>query len=165
MNNQNDMGTQSQGKELLPGEEMLRLDNQLCFALYVCSKEIIKKYKPILEPLGLTYTGYITMLALWEEDGLTVKDLGNKLYLDSGTLTPLLKKLEAQNYITRIRSSNDERNVVITLTEKGQNLKSQAIQVPHDLICSVKFDMDTITNTLGSLHGIMELLTQEEEGL
>jgi MarR family transcriptional regulator, organic hydroperoxide resistance regulator len=163
MNNQNDMGTQSQGKELLPGEEMLRLDNQLCFALYVCSKEIIKKYKPILEPLGLTYTGYITMLALWEEDGLTVKDLGNKLYLDSGTLTPLLKKLEAQDYITRIRSSNDERNVVITLTEKGQNLKSQAIQVPHDLICSVKFDMDTITNTLGSLHGIMELLTQEEE--
>jgi DNA-binding MarR family transcriptional regulator len=165
MNNQNDMGTQSQGKELLPGEEMLRLDNQLCFALYVCSKEIIKKYKPILEPLGLTYTGYITMLALWEEDGLTVKDLGNKLYLDSGTLTPLLKKLEAQDYITRIRSSNDERNVVITLTEKGQNLKSQAIQVPHDLICSVKFDMDTITDTLGSLHGIMELLTQEEEGL
>ncbi|MDF2871770.1 MAG: hypothetical protein K0R05_3345 [Anaerocolumna sp.] len=162
MNNQNDMGTQSQGKELLPGEEMLRLDNQLCFALYVCSKEIIKKYKPILEPLGLTYTGYITMLALWEEDGLTVKDLGNKLYLDSGTLTPLLKKLEAQDYITRIRSSNDERNVVISLTEKGQNLKSQAIQVPHDLICSVKFDMDTITNTLGSLHGIMELLTQEE---
>ncbi len=165
MNNQNDMGTHSQGKELLPGEEMLRLDNQLCFALYVCSKEIIKKYKPILEPLGLTYTGYITMLALWEEDGLTVKDLGNKLYLDSGTLTPLLKKLEAQDYITRIRSSNDERNVVITLTDKGQNLKSQAIQVPHDLICSVKFDMDTITNTLGSLHGIMELLTQEEEGL
>jgi MarR family transcriptional regulator, organic hydroperoxide resistance regulator len=165
MNNQNDMGTQSQGKELLPGEEMLRLDNQLCFALYVCSKEIIKKYKPILEPLGLTYTGYITMLALWEEDGLTVKELGNKLYLDSGTLTPLLKKLEAQDYITRIRSSNDERNVVITLTDKGQNLKSQAIQVPHDLICSVKFDMDTITNTLGSLHGIMELLTQEEEGL
>jgi len=162
MNNQNDMGTQSQSKELLPGEEMLRLDNQLCFALYVCSKEIIKKYKPILEPLGLTYTGYITMLALWEEDGLTVKDLGNKLYLDSGTLTPLLKKLEAQDYITRIRSSNDERNVVISLTEKGQNLKSQAIQVPHDLICSVKFDMDTITNTLGSLHGIMELLTQEE---
>nr|WP_156034842.1 MarR family transcriptional regulator [Clostridium sp. KNHs205] len=159
------MGTQSQGKELLPGEEMLRLDNQLCFALYVCSKEIIKKYKPILEPLGLTYTGYITMLALWEEDGLTVKELGNKLYLDSGTLTPLLKKLEAQDYITRIRSSNDERNVVITLTDKGQNLKSQAIQVPHDLICSVKFDMDTITNTLGSLHGIMELLTQEEEGL
>ncbi|WP_347463467.1 MarR family transcriptional regulator [Clostridium sp. KNHs205] len=144
---------------------MLRLDNQLCFALYVCSKEIIKKYKPILEPLGLTYTGYITMLALWEEDGLTVKELGNKLYLDSGTLTPLLKKLEAQDYITRIRSSNDERNVVITLTDKGQNLKSQAIQVPHDLICSVKFDMDTITNTLGSLHGIMELLTQEEEGL
>ncbi|WOO37413.1 MarR family transcriptional regulator [Anaerocolumna sp. AGMB13020] len=163
MNNQNNMGTQ--GKELLPGEEMLRLDNQLCFALYVCSKEIIKKYKPILEPLGLTYTGYITMLALWEEDGLTVKDLGNKLYLDSGTLTPLLKKLEAQDYITRIRSSNDERNVVITLTEKGQNLKSQAIQVPHDLICSVKFDMETITDTLGSLHGIMELLTQEEEGL
>ena len=74
-------------------ETALKLDNQLCFALYVCSKEIIKKYKPLLEPLGLTYTGYITMMALWEEDEINVKDLGQKLYLDSGTLTPLLKKI------------------------------------------------------------------------
>ncbi|MGN6712271.1 MAG: MarR family winged helix-turn-helix transcriptional regulator [Anaerocolumna jejuensis] len=148
--------------EIPSGDEILRLDNQLCFALYVCSKEIIKKYKPILEPLGLTYTGYITMLALWEEDNLTVKDLGNKLYLDSGTLTPLLKKLEAQNLINRVRSSNDERNVVITLTEKGRDLKSLAINVPKDLVCSVRFDKETISKTIGNLHSIMELLTDEE---
>lgn len=146
----------------IAGEELLKLDNQLCFALYVCSKEIIKKYKPILEPLGLTYTGYITMLALWEEDGVTVKDLGNRLYLDSGTLTPLLKKLESQDFITRIRSSNDERNVVITLTDKGRHLKTQAISVPKDLICAVRFDTDTIEKTTKNLHCIMELLTSEE---
>ncbi len=148
--------------ESVSGDEILKLDNQLCFALYVCSKEIIKKYKPILEPLGLTYTGYITMLALWEEDNLTVKDLGNKLYLDSGTLTPLLKKLESQNFINRIRSSNDERNVVITLTQKGRELKSVAVNVPKDLVCTVKFDKETIAKTIGNLHSIMELLTKEE---
>lgn len=148
--------------ETISGDEILKLDNQLCFALYVCSKEIIKKYKPILEPLGLTYTGYITMLALWEEDNLTVKDLGNKLFLDSGTLTPLLKKLESQHFINRVRSSNDERNVVITLTEKGRELKSQAISVPKDLVCSVRFDKETIAGTIGRLHSIMELLTKEE---
>lgn len=147
----------------IPGDEILKLDNQLCFALYVCSKEIIKKYKPILEPLGLTYTGYITMLALWEEDGITVKDLGNRLYLDSGTLTPLLKKLESQDFITRIRSSNDERNVVITLTEKGRTLKNHALNVPMDLICAVRFDTDTIQNTTQDLHSIIALLTKEEE--
>ncbi len=142
--------------------EILKLDNQLCFALYVCSKEIIKKYKPLLDPLGLTYTGYITMLALWEKDEITVKDLGQKLYLDSGTLTPLLKKLEAQNLVTRIRSLSDERNVVIKLTDKGHELKSKAKRVPWDLICSVNLKTDNTSNLLSSLHSIMNQITENE---
>lgn len=142
--------------------ELLKLDNQLCFALYVCSKEIIKKYKPLLDPLGLTYTGYITMLALWEKDEITVKDLGQKLYLDSGTLTPLLKKLESQGLVTRIRSLSDERNVVIKLTDKGHELKSNAKMIPWDLICSVNFKADNTSTLLSSLHSIMDQIMENE---
>ncbi len=113
--------------------DLLKLENQLCFPLYACSKEIIRKYKPFLDPLGLTYTQYITLLALWEEDNLTVKALGEKLYLDSGTLTPLLKKMELQSLITRVRSSDDERNVYIKLTEKGRGLRAKASVVPEQI--------------------------------
>ena len=98
-------------------DELLKLDNQLCFSLYVCSKEVIKRYKPLLEPYGLTYTGYITMMALWEKDNVNVKELGSRLFLDSGTLTPLLKKLEVQGYVERTRDPRDERNIIIRLTE------------------------------------------------
>ncbi|MDF2802418.1 MAG: hypothetical protein K0S61_2321 [Anaerocolumna sp.] len=142
--------------------ELLKLDNQLCFALYVCSKEIIKKYKHLLDPLGLTYTGYITMLALWEKDEITVKDLGQRLYLDSGTLTPLLKKLELQNLVTRIRSLTDERNVVIKLTDKGHELKSHAKMVPWDLICSVNLKTDNASTLLSSLHNFMDQIIENE---
>lgn len=136
-------------------EDALQLDNQLCFALYVSSKEIIRKYKPILDPLGLTYTSYITLLALWEEDEVTVKNLGKKLYLDSGTLTPLLKKLETLEYIERIRSSNDERNVYIKLTKKGENLKKEAVNIPKDLVCSTNLNPDNIKQLLSYLHQFM----------
>ena len=88
--------------------EPLCLDNQLCFALYVCSKEIIRKYQPLLEPLGLTYTSYITLMCLWEKDNVSVKELGKRLFLDSGTLTPLLKKMEGQGLVLRTRSKKDE---------------------------------------------------------
>ena len=113
--------------------DLLKLENQLCFPLYACSKEIIRKYKPFLDPLGLTYTQYITLLALWEEDNLTVKALGEKLYLDSGTLTPLLKKMELQSLILRVRSSDDERNVYIKLTEEGRGLRDRAAEVPEQI--------------------------------
>ncbi|MFV0342137.1 MAG: MarR family winged helix-turn-helix transcriptional regulator [Anaerocolumna sp.] len=162
------MSTETNSNHILPTdyseeqlESLLKLDNQLCFALYVCSKEIIKKYKPILDPLGLTYTGYITMLALWEADEITVKVLGQKLYLDSGTLTPLLKKLESMELITRIRSLNDERNVVIKLTEKGRQLKTPAKMVPLDLICATNLKTDNISSLLSSLHSLMNQLTKE----
>lgn len=113
--------------------DSLKLSRQLCFPLYACSKEIIRKYKPFLDPLGITYTQYITLMVLWEEDNLTVKSLGQKLYLDSGTLTPLLKKMEAQSLVTRERSPSDERNVYIRLTEKGRALREEALAVPQQM--------------------------------
>lgn len=117
--------------------EQLKLDNQLCFPLYACSRHITRLYTPVLEPLGLTYTQYITLLVLWEKNGLTVKDLGEKLFLDSGTLTPLLKKLEAQGLVQRKRSENDERSVIVTLTEKGTNLKETAASIPDKIASCV----------------------------
>jgi len=140
-------------------DELLKLDNQLCFALYVCSKEVIRKYKPLLDPLGLTYTGYITLLALWEKDDVTVKDLGKKLYLDSGTLTPLLKKLEVLGYIERSRSSSDERNVYIKLTPKGYKIKSEAAHIPYDLLCTTNLDTGNALQLLSNLHQFMEQIT------
>jgi len=113
--------------------DALKLDNQLCFPLYACSREVIKKYTPLLDKLDLTYTQYITMMLLWEHQTMTVKELGKKLYLDSGTLTPLLKKLEAKGYLTRQRSKKDERNLIITITKEGMNLRDKAIDVPQRL--------------------------------
>jgi len=141
-----------------PGYELLKLDNQLCFSLYVCSKEIIKKYKPLLDPYGLTYTGYIILLALWEEDDVNVKELGKRLYLDSGTLTPMLKKLEALGYIKRTRSVNDERNVYIELTQKGRELKKEAIHIPENLICTLDLEPEYSSGLLQGLHQMMKLL-------
>lgn len=134
---------------------LLKLDNQLCFSLYVCSKEIIKKYKPLLDPYNLTYTGYIILMALWEKDDITVKDLGKRLYLDSGTLTPMLKKLEVQDYIKRIRSSSDERNVFIQLTQKGSELKKKALQIPRSMICNLDMPPVNAGALLDLLHQLM----------
>jgi DNA-binding MarR family transcriptional regulator len=111
-------------------EQALRLDNQLCFALYSASLAMTKLYKPLLDELGLTYPQYLAMLALWEQDGLSVSQLGERLRLDSGTLTPLLKRLEAAGLITRLRAAEDERRVHITLTPAGRRLRGRAEKVP-----------------------------------
>jgi len=113
--------------------ESLKLGNQLCFPLYACSKEIIRKYKPYLDDIDLTYTQYITMMVLWEKKTVNVKTLGECLYLDSGTLTPVLKKLESKGYITRVRSNEDERNLVVTITEEGEALKDKAVNIPSEM--------------------------------
>lgn len=117
-------------------DEMLKLDNQLCFALYASSKEVTRLYKPFLDKLGLTYTQYIVLLVLWEKDNINVKELGERLYLDSGTLTPLLKKLEAMGIVRRIRDARDERNVNVELTDKGIELKEAAEEIPNKIFCS-----------------------------
>ena len=111
----------------------IRLQNQLCFPLYVASKEVIRKYKPILDKLDLTYTQYITMLVLWEQSNINVKTLGEVLFLDSGTLTPVLNKLESKNYIKKITNDKDKRNLVIEITEEGKALKERATSVPTEI--------------------------------
>ncbi len=111
--------------------DALKLGNQICFPLYACSREIIKQYKPFLDRIDLTYTQYITMMVLWEARSINVKELGERLFLDSGTLTPLLKKLEEKGLVTRERSKEDERNLIVRLTEEGDRLKEQAIDVPR----------------------------------
>ncbi len=111
--------------------DCIKLENQLCFPLYACAKEIIKRYKPFLNELDLTYTQYIAMMVLWEEKEINVKELGSRLYLDSGTLTPVLKKLEAKRFLTRTRMHEDERNVLIKITEEGEKLKDAAVTVPE----------------------------------
>ncbi len=110
--------------------DCLKLENQICFPLYAASKEIIKRYKPFLDELDLTYTQYITMMVLWDKKEMNVKELGKFLFLDSGTLTPLLKKLEQKGYITRTRMEKDERNVLIKITAQGEKLKENALKIP-----------------------------------
>ena len=117
----------------LEGYEQLKLENQLCFPLYAAAKEVVRKYKPYLDELDLTYTQYITMMVLWENESMNVKELGSKLYLDSGTLTPLLKKLESKGYITRCRCKEDERNLIIQITKKGEALKEKAFHIPGSM--------------------------------
>ena len=110
--------------------DSLKLENQLCFPLYACSKEIVRRYKTYLDKLDLTYTQYIVMMVMWEEKELNVKELGDKLFLDSGTLTPVLKKLEAKGYVTRERSKIDERTLIVTLTDSGKELREMAVDIP-----------------------------------
>ncbi len=122
--------------------DALKLENQICFPLYAAAREIIKQYKPMLDDMDLTYTQYIVMLVLWEEKAITTKALGQKLYLDSGTLTPLLKKMEVKGLVTRKRSAYDERNLDVTITEKGEALKEQAITIPAQIAESTNLDSD-----------------------
>ena len=111
----------------------LKLENQLCFPLYACAKEIVRRYNPLLDQLDLTYTQYIVMMVLWDKKQINVKQLGEQLYLDSGTLTPLLKKLESKGYISRKRQKEDERNVIISIEQKGIELKKKAKDIPEEV--------------------------------
>jgi DNA-binding MarR family transcriptional regulator len=120
--------------------DLLQLDQQLCFALYSASRAVIRAYAPLLEPLGITYPQYIALLVLWEQDGLSVKQLGERLGLDSATLTPLLKRLEAQGIVERRRDEADERVVRIDLTRAGRELKKKAVGVPVQLACRAGFE-------------------------
>lgn len=112
-------------------ENKLLLENQLCFSIYACSREITKLYRPILDEIGITYPQYLALLSLWEKDQQTVKELGETLFLDSGTLTPMLKRMETAGLILRKRNSSDERKVFITLTEEGTKLKEKALCIPE----------------------------------
>ncbi|MBR6094570.1 MAG: MarR family transcriptional regulator [Lachnospiraceae bacterium] len=123
-------------------DDALKLDNQLCFPLYAASREIIKLYHEPLSRIGLTYTQYITMMVLWEEKRISVKALGTRLFLDSGTLTPLLKTLEKQGYITRSRSEEDERVLIVELTKEGAELKKKAANIPMEIGQCIRLSAD-----------------------
>lgn len=137
--------------------ERLKLKNQLCFPLYACAREAIKHYTPHLDKIGLTYTQYITMMVLWERKSLTAKELGRILYLDSGTLTPLLKKLEAKNLLTRKRSEADERNLVITVTEEGMALRREALDIPGTMTGCINLSPDEIRTLYHLLYKLLEV--------
>lgn len=130
--------------------DALKLENQLCFPLYACAKEITRRYKPFLDRIGLTYTQYITMMVLWEKGELSVKELGESLYLDSGTLTPLLKRLEQKGLLTRKRSERDERSLEVRITKEGTKLRDLALTIPRDMEDCVKLTREEF-RTLYSL--------------
>ena len=133
----------------------LRLSNQLCFPLYAASKEVVRTYKPLLDKLDLTYTQYITMMAMWEHKELNVKELGDILYLDSGTLTPLLKKLESKGYLVRKRSSDDERVVMVTITDEGMRLQDKALSVPRKMASCIQLSPDEARTLVRLLHRVL----------
>ncbi|KEO84978.1 MarR family winged helix-turn-helix transcriptional regulator [Tumebacillus flagellatus] len=147
-------------------DEHLLLDNQLCFALYACTREVTRLYRPLLEELGLTYPQYLALLVLWEEGEATVKHLGERLFLDSGTLTPLLKRLESAGLLTRERSRADERVVIIRLTDAGRELKARASEVPHKLMCKSNLALDEyhrLKNEFNSLLQRLHALQDEDD--
>ena len=138
--------------------EALKLSKQLCFPLYACSREMIKLYKPYLDELGLTYTQYITMMVLWEHKAMTVKALGQELFLDSGTLTPLLKKLEEKGLVTRRRSDLDERNLIVTITEAGEAMRDRALHIPSEMMKCINLPRAEIRELYRMLHQLLEFV-------
>ena len=145
----------------------LKLCNQVCFPLYACSKELVRQYGPYLKDLDLTYTQYITMMVLWEEGKVSVRDLGRKLHLDSGTLTPLLKKLESKGYLKRERSTVDERVVIACITEEGRKLKRAAAKVPQAMSKEITDfpmeDAQELYRLLYKLIGLLEVCNSQQD--
>ena len=148
-------------------KDSLRLENQLCFPLYACAREVVKAYRPHLDALGLTYTQYISMMVLWEEGKVSVRDLGRKLHLDSGTLTPLLKKLESKGYLKRERSTVDERVVIACITEEGRKLKRSAAKIPQAMSKEITDfpmeDAQELYRLLYKLIGLLEVCNSQQE--
>ncbi|MDB5053008.1 MAG: Organic hydroperoxide resistance transcriptional regulator [Bacilli bacterium] len=141
-------------------EEALKLDNQLCFTIYACSRAIINLYRPALDEMGITYPQYLVLLILWEEDGITVKLIGEKLFLDSGTLTPLLKRMEQAQLVVRKRSEQDERKVLIHLTEAGKEIRQLACKIPEDMMRQRGLSAAEFTSLLGDFKHLLTRLHQ-----
>lgn len=136
--------------------ESLKLENQLCFPLYAASREIVNRYKTALDNIGLTYTQYITMLVMWEHKCISVRDMGKLLYLDSGTLTPVLKKLEQKGLVLRKRDSSDERLLNVTLTDEGLALREKAVDVPQQVKCTLNLTQEEAIFLYGILQKLLE---------
>ena len=136
--------------------DKLKLDNQLCFPLYACSREIIKKYRPFLDEIDLTYTQYIAMMVFWEEKKLSVKELGKRLFLDSGTLTPVLKSLEAKGFVKRYRSSEDERVLLVEITPQGEALRDKAEPIPDKIGGCIRLTKEEAAFLYATLYKILK---------
>lgn len=141
----------------------LLLENQLCFPLYACARKIVAAYNPFLKELGLTYPQYITMMVLWENNKVAMRDLGKRLYLDSGTLTPVLKKLEAMGYLKRYRNPEDERILMVSITDEGKALRNEAEKIPYQMGCLVNqkaelFSSEEIGKLKEQLYQIIHVL-------
>lgn len=141
--------------------DALKLENQLCFPLYACSKEVVKLYRPFLDALNLTYTQYIAMMVLWEHKKLNVKELGEKLFLDSGTLTPVLKSLEAKGFLIRSRSEEDERVLNVELTDAGWALRDAALDVPAKVNAGIKLNAGEVVQLYELLYKVLDGLGEE----
>ena len=148
-----------------PSKDLLKLDQQLCFAMYSASRAMTKVYQPLLRPMGLTYPQYLVMLVLWQRNQLTVSQIGDTLTLDSGTLTPLLKRLETAGLVVRTRDATDERKVIVALTAAGRALKRQAATVPNAVMCATACDLDELvlfTTQLNRLRSNLSASTNQE---
>ena len=141
-----------------PIRDELKLENQLCFPLYACSREVIKRYRPFLDELGLTYTQYVAMMVFWEQGAISVKELGQKLYLDSGTLTPVLKSLEQKGYITRRRSETDERVLIAALTDAGAALRENAAEIPGRICACIQLEPEEAMQLHQLLYKLLDVM-------
>ena len=140
--------------------DALKLENQLCFPLYAASREVIKQYRPFLDALDLTYTQYITMMVFWEEKKISVKELGKKLYLDSGTLTPVLKSLESKGFVNRYRSTEDEWVLIVEITEKGEALRDKALNIPAEVSRYIRLEKEEADQLYRLLYKILQGITE-----
>ncbi len=143
--------------------DCLKLENQVCFPLYACSKEIINRYRPLLDKLDITYTQYITMMVLWEKKTMSVKSLGQMLYLDSGTMSPVLKTLESKGYVSRTRSKEDERTVLISITDKGMDLREEALSVPESLASCIDLPLEKWKALYDLLYEVLGKMRPKDE--
>lgn len=141
----------------------LRLNNQLCFPLYALSKEVIKQYRPYLDEINLTYTQYIAMMVIWEKEKINVKELGKKLYLDSGTLTPVLKSLEAKGFVTRYRSQEDERLLMVEITAEGIALKDKALEIPRKMVSKIDILLNDAIVMHRQLYNLLNQLIDDKQ--
>lgn len=136
--------------------DSLKLDNQLCFPLYAAAREVVKRYHPFLSEIDLTYTQYVALMVLWEQGQVSVKTLGEKLHLDSGTLTPMLKELEKKGILTRMRSKEDERVLLVTLTEEGERLKDRAVEIPEKMAGCIKLEPEAAMKLYELLYQLLD---------
>lgn len=146
----------------MENQDTPKLGNQICFPLYVISKEITAMYRPFLEKLDITYSQYLVMMVLWENDGLTVNQIGEKLFLDSGTLTPLLKRLELKSYLRRQRKKEDERVVQVFLTEQGENLQKMACSIPGKLAEKLSLSEDDLLGLKVTVDKILNIVENKK---